>query len=153
MGYLTRYDWNPFREMRRMLDAMERSLMPSDRLLDTADENWLALDISSDDKNVIVRTAVPGVKQEDIDINVSGDVLTISAESKSEREDRRQNWHMRELRYGKFSRAVRLPEGVNVDKAEAELKDGILTVILPRSQPGPVKQIAIKAKKLLQGKN
>lgn len=155
---LTPYDrFNPFREMRRMLDAMEaamtRSLAPSDGLLTPVDASPLALDITTDENNVVVRTAVPGVREEDINVEVNGDMLTITAESKSEREDSRRNWYMREMRYGRFARSVRLPEGVNADKAEATLENGILTIKLPKSRPNPVKQIAVKAKKLLQGKN
>ncbi|NPV65780.1 MAG: Hsp20/alpha crystallin family protein [Anaerolineae bacterium] len=147
---LMRYDrFNPFREMRRMMDLVERELWPFE---DEAAVNPLALDVSSDDKHVIVRTAIPGVKQEDINIEVRDDILTISAESRAEYDEQKENWHRRELRYGKFSRAVRLPEDVNFEKAEAELENGILTIKLPKTEPSPVKKIAVKAKKLLEAK-
>jgi len=147
---LMRYDrFDPFREMRRMMEQIERELLPFEGDVEVSP---LALDISSDDKNLIVRTAVPGVKEEDINISVHDGVLTVSAESHFERDEQKENWHRRELRYGKFSRAVRLPEDVNFEKAEAELENGMLTIKLPKSEPTPVQKIAVKAKKLIEGK-
>jgi len=150
MTMLMRYDrFDPFREMRRMMEQIERELLPFEGDVEVSP---LALDISSDDKNLIVRTAVPGVKEEDINISVHDGVLTVSAESHFERDEQKENWHRRELRYGKFSRAVRLPEDVNFEKAEAELENGMLTIKLPKSEPTPVQKIAVKAKKLIEGK-
>ncbi|MBN1967690.1 MAG: Hsp20/alpha crystallin family protein [Anaerolineae bacterium] len=152
MGYLTRY--NPLRDMTRamdiMADALGRDLMPFDDEFTAP----LALDVSSDGKQVIVKTAVPGINEDDLKIEVTGDVLTISAESHSEHEeqDDERHWHMRELRYGKFSRSVRLPDEVNADKAQAELMDGVLTLTLPKVKPNPIKQIAVKARHVLDGK-
>ena len=147
---LMRYDrFDPFREMRRMMEQIERELLPFEGDVEVSP---LALDISSDDKNLIVRTAIPGVKEEDINISVHDGVLTVSAESHFERDEQKENWHRRELRYGKFSRAVRLPEDVNFEKAEAELENGMLTIKLPKSEPTPVQKIAVKAKKLIEGK-
>lgn len=140
--------YNPFREMRRMMDMLERDLLPFDS---TAESTPLALDVSSDDKTVTIRTAVPGVKEDDINIEVREGVLTISAETRSEVEDKHENWHRRELRYGKFSRSVRLPEDVDFDRADAALENGMLTISLPRTKPGPVQKIAVKARKLLEG--
>ena len=96
MGYLTRY--NPFREMRHMMDWMAddlgRDLIPADGDVTAP----LALDVSSDEKQVIVKAAVPGINEDDIKVEVSGDVLTITAETKTEHEDsdEEQHWHMRE---------------------------------------------------------
>jgi len=147
---LMRYDrFDPFREMRRMMEQIERELLPFEGDVEVSP---LALDISSDDKNLIVRTAVPGIKEEDINISVHDGVLTVSAESHFERDEQKENWHRRELRYGKFSRAVRLPEDVDFEKAEAELENGMLTIKLPKSEPTPVQKIAVKAKKLIEGK-
>jgi len=150
MTMLMRYDrFDPFREMRRMMEQIERELLPFEGDVEVSP---LALDISSDDKNLIVRTAVPGIKEEDINISVHDGVLTVSAESHFERDEQKENWHRRELRYGKFSRAVRLPEDVDFEKAEAELENGMLTIKLPKSEPTPVQKIAVKAKKLIEGK-
>ena len=149
MSYLTRFDgWDPVREMRRMMDGLwDRS--PFDEL-DTA---HMAVDVTSNEQNVVVRAELPGVKEGDIDVKVEGDLLTISAETHYEHEDKDETYHMREMRYGKFQRTVSLPDEVNADKAEANLENGVLTISLPRLHEGHVKQIEVKGKNLLKGRN
>ncbi len=155
MGYLTRSDG--LREMRRMMDQMDslwdRLFQPAERLLGDVEYGHMALDVSSNDKEVIVRAELPGVKEEDIHLSVERGLLTLSAETRAEREDKGETYHMREMRYGKLARAVQLPVEVNVDKAEAVLEDGVLTVKLPRTKETTAKQIAVKARKLISGKN
>lgn len=146
---LMRYNrYNPFRDMRQMMDMLERDLLPFD---DEVASNPLALDISSDDKSVIIRSAVPGVKEEDLSIEVKDNVLNISAETRFEQEDEQENWHRRELRYGRFSRSVRLPEDVKSGEADAQLENGMLTITIPRQTPSPAQKIAVKARKLIEG--
>jgi HSP20 family protein len=81
-----------------------------------------------------------------VDIDVQGKVLTITAESKSEREDKQGNWHVREIRFGKFMRSIPLPEEVATDNADAALENGILTVKLPKKQSSPLQKIEVKSK-------
>lgn len=147
---------DPFREMMRMMDAMrnwmERAFFaPLTTWPTLAEVGTLAVNVREDENNVVVETAIPGVSEDDIDINVQGDTLTITAEAKAGREESREGWHLRELRYGKCSRAVRLPAEVNAEKATAELSNGILTITLPKAKPSPVHKIAVKAGKLLKG--
>ena len=152
MNYLTRSSaYDPFRTMRRVLDSMEASMdtMRPGSLWSTTEVGAITMDVTSDDNAVIVRAELPGVKEEDIDIKVDNGVLTVSAETKYEHEDKQETYHLREMRYGQFSRSVRLPEEVNTEKAEAELDNGVLTITLPRSKPNPAKQIAVKARNLL----
>lgn len=153
--------YDPFAEMDRVMNQMVgqmRSLMGDalapefGEMAQRQDANLLAVDMTSNDKQVVVRTALPGLTVDDVELDVRGNVLTISAESKAEREDEGDNWHIRELRYGKFARSVMLPEEVEIDKAEAALEHGILTVTLPKVQTSPVKKIAVKAKALISGK-
>jgi len=120
-----------------------------DGLVQSQDANLLPIDMTSDENNIVVRTSVPGFSEDDVHVDVQGNVLTITAESKSERQDQQANWHIREMRYGKFARSVLLPEAVKVDKADASLENGILTVKLPKQKPSPVSKIAVKARKLL----
>ncbi len=149
-------EYDPLVEMSRMLDNMhslvDRSLAVDLPWRDQPGIYQLALDVTEDDDNVVVQTAIPGVSADDIDISVTDNVLTISAESEDRREEDGKGWHMREMRYGKFTRSVQLPAEVNIDQADAEVENGILTVTLPKTQPGPVQKIAVKAKKLLTGK-
>ena len=81
----------------------------------------------------------------DLDISVTGDVLTISGEKKREREEKEQNYHLVERSYGKFSRSVRLPSTVDPDRVEASYKDGILTITLDKTKQAKIKKIEVKA--------
>jgi HSP20 family protein len=160
MSLMRRNPYDPFedfdqimnRMLNRMRSLMDTSLVPYERgLMQREDANMLAVDMSSDDKHVVVRTALPGFSEDEVDVNVQGNVLTISAESKIEHEDQQENWHIREMRYGKFARSIVLPEEVATDKADASLENGILTVKLPKQRPNPVQKIVVKAKNLLKG--
>lgn len=150
MNSLIRYR-DPFESMvRTMQKLMDRDdTFFSDDFFFRGDS--LAIDVSTNDHEIIVKTAVPGVKEEDIKLDVQGNILTISGETRNEHEDKQQNWHIREMRYGKFSRSVRLPDEVKSDKAEATLDNGILTVTLPKAQPNPVQKIVVKARNMLTG--
>ena len=155
MSLMRRDEYDPFSNMRRMMDRMRASmglsLLPFDEEWSQfPDTNMLAVDVTSDEDKVIVRTALPGVSEDAINIDVRGNMLTITAETKSDSEDKDQNWHVREMRYGKVSRSVTLPDKVNIDKADAELENGILKIELPKTQPSPAHKIAVKAKKLLK---
>lgn len=147
MTKLVRYD--PFREMSMIRDSMLRDLSwPRLGWLDE-DSEMMALDVTENEKDITVEAVLPGVKEDDIDVRIEGDMLTISAEVKQERDEDDRGWHIRERRYGKFQRCVRLPAEVRVEQTEAELENGILTVTLPKAQPGPLHKIAVKAKNLL----
>jgi len=154
MSLIRRNQYDPFYEVNRVFDQM-RAVMNT-ALVPFGGQEWqdlnvntLAVDVTSDDKNIIVRTSIPGFKEDEVSINTQGKVLTISAESKLEREDKKENWHIREMRYGKFARSITLPDEVVADHAEATLENGILTLTLPRQQPSLAKKIAVKARDLL----
>jgi HSP20 family protein len=106
----------------------------------------LALDVFESDDDVTVRASIPGVNPDDIDISVTGDVLTIKGETSEEREEKQGNYHLRERRYGAFQRSVNLPAPVNTDKAEAEFKNGVLTLTLPKVEEVKPKSIKIRAR-------
>lgn len=143
-------DYDPFHQMERVFDRM-RGMMEGATGWPSAGS--LALNVSEDEKNIVVEASVPGLADEDIDVRVEGDMLTISGErsQRVERGGEDRQWHMIEQRYGKFQRSVRLPAEVKTDKAQADLENGILTITLPKTEPSPVKKIAVKAKKLLAG--
>jgi HSP20 family protein len=129
---------------------MDRSFLPFDDD-EASTPNSLALDITSDDNNLIIKAALPGVTESDINVQVQHGVLTITAEKHSDTEDKDKNYYRREMHYGRFERSVRLPEEVATDKADAELANGILTISLPKSKPNTMQQIAVKAKKMIKG--
>ena len=153
MSLIRRNRYDPFFDLDRMLDRM-RSVMdidwPGRELTQRTDANVLAVDMTSDENTVTVRTALPGFSEDEVKVDVQNNLLTITAESRTEREEDEANWHMREMRYGKFARSIHLPEQVTTDKAEATLENGILTVTLPKEKPGMLETITVKARNLLK---
>jgi HSP20 family protein len=99
------------------------------------------------DDEVVVKATVPGVKPDDLHITITGDVLTIRGEVKQEEEVKEEAYHIRERRYGTFSRSLPLPVPVLTDKAKAEFENGILTLTLPKAEEVRPKTIEVKAKK------
>jgi HSP20 family protein len=94
----------------------------------------------------MVKTAVPGVKPEDIDISIVGNSLTIKGETKAEEKVEKQDYILQERHYGSFERSMRLPDGVLADKTEASFKDGILTLTVPKAAEARPKTIKVQAK-------
>jgi HSP20 family protein len=109
-------------------------------------ESALAVDMYETEDVVVVKTAIPGVKAEDIDVSVTGDTLTVKAETKEEEEIQRENYLRRERRYGSYCRSVSLPGGLETDKAGADYTDGILTLTFPKAEEVKPKSIKVKTK-------
>lgn len=102
------------------------------------------IDLAESDKEVTVRVELPGVDPEDVDINVSGNVLTLHGEKKQEHEEKKQDYHYMERRYGSFHRSVQLPNSVDADKVDATYKKGILTVTLAKRPEALPRKIKVK---------
>ncbi len=95
----------------------------------------LAVDMYETDDDIIVKAALPGVREQDIEVEERDGLLTIRARCEMEEERKQFGWHIQERHYGTWQRTVQLPEPVKGDKAKAELRDGILTVTLPKVEP------------------
>ena len=93
------------------------------------------MDVTETDKEVRLQAELPGVTENDIQIDLDEDVLTIRAEKKQERREERQGVHFSERAYGTFQRSLRLPFQVNPDQVQATFENGVLTVTLPKTQP------------------
>ncbi len=93
----------------------------------------LAVDVSETEKEVVVRASVPGYTKDQVSIEVNDDVLTITAEKNEEVEEKNERYLRRERRMGRLTRTFPLPAPVADDKARAELKDGVLTLTLPKN--------------------
>jgi HSP20 family protein len=106
----------------------------------------LAVDMYETDDAVIVKTAVPGVNAEDIDISINGDILTINGETSAEEQVEEDSYIRRERRYGAFSRSVSIPVAIVAGEAEAECENGILTLTLPKAEEVKPKAIKVKAR-------
>jgi HSP20 family protein len=111
------------------------------------EETMPKMDIFEKEDKFVVKAELPGIKAEDIDISVTGDMLTIKAEKKSESEVKEENYYRREASYGSFARSIRLPSSVNVDKITASCEDGVLEIDLPKTGLVEPKKIPMGAKK------
>jgi HSP20 family protein len=140
--------WEPMGNLVSLRDAMDRMFDESFFRPLAPFGLWgdgsLAVDMYETDDSVVLKTAVPGVKGEDINISVAGDTLSVKAESKAEEEVRRENYLRRERRYGAYRRSVTLPGGLRTDKAEADFTDGVLTLTFPKAEEVKPKTIKIK---------
>ena len=105
-----------------------------------------AIDMYQTDDEVVVKAAMPGIKSDNVQINVSGDLLSIKGEIKQEEESKTKSWHIREQRWGMFERQLVLPTNVVADKAKAEFENGVLTITLPKAEEVRPKTITVKAK-------
>ena len=143
--------WEPFRDLVSLQEAMDRLFEES---FVQSRVGWpasvgmeaLAVDMYETDDAIIVKTAVPGIKPEDLDVSIVGDTLTIRGETKAEGEIKKENYIRRERRCGSFCRSLALPLPVMVDEAEAEFENGILTLTLPKAEEVKPKAIKVKAK-------
>jgi len=105
----------------------------------------LAMDIRETDEAYIVEADVPGIKKEDVKIEVNEDVLTIRGERKVEQEEKKKDYHRMERQYGSFRRSVSIPSGIQHDAVKAEFDDGVLRVTLPKREDTKPRRIEVKA--------
>ena len=141
--------WEPSRDMMTLREAM-------DRLFDDAFTRPFhlnggslgspAIDMYQTDGEVVVKVAVPGIKPEEVQISVTGDILTIKGEVNQEKEIKEKAYQMRERRWGSFERSVMLPAEVKSDQSKAVFENGILTISMPKDEKAKPKMISIKAK-------
>ncbi len=96
------------------------------------------------EKDLVLTAEVPGLQKEDVDVNILEQSVTIRGERKEEKETKEQNYHYRESSFGSFQRVVPLPVPVVAEKAKATLKDGVLTLTLPKAEPSKPKGVKIK---------
>jgi len=144
MATLTR--WDPFRELARLQEEMNRSL-GDDRLQFRAGDSvgWTpACDIYEDGEEIVVRAELAGVEPADVELRFENGVLTLKGERKLEKEDRRENYHRLELSYGTFTRAFSMPATIDSEKIRAESKQGVLHIHLPKKPEAKPKSIHVK---------
>jgi HSP20 family protein len=149
MSNLTR--WEPAREMMTLRDAMDRLFDEAfTRPFSLGNGGWAAsspaIDMYQTNDDVVVKAAMPGIRPDEVQINVTGDMLTLKGETKQVEEKKDKTYHVREQRWGSFERSVMLPTAVMADKAKAEFDNGILTITLPKAEEVRPKTITVKAK-------
>lgn len=107
-------------------------------------EGQLTLDVFQDADNIVIKSTIAGVRPEDLDISINNDMLTIKGERKKEETIKEDDYFYQECYWGAFSRSVILPMEVEADKIEAMLKDGVLTIKLPKSRKAKARKIQVK---------
>lgn len=140
--------WEPSREMMTLREAMDRLFDDAFTRPLSLREGWSApaIDMYQTDDDIVVKAALPGIKPDEVQINITGEVLHIKGETRHEEEKKEKAWHMREQRWGAFERSIMLPTDVVADKAKAEFENGVLTITLPKAEEVKPKIINIKAK-------
>jgi len=115
-----------------------------DRLFESPLTGWApALDVQEDKDNFTVRVELPGLKRDEIDVSLQNGALVISGERKEEKVSDGTEIHRQERFYGKFQRALTLPEPVAADKVKADYRDGVLTIKLPKTEEAKPKKIDV----------
>jgi len=145
--------WQRFRnEFDTMFDRFAGVGMPSlRRMFELAPEAGLginapAVDITEDDKAYKIAAELPGLAEKDIEVSVTGDILTLKGEKRQEKEEKDKNWYVSERVYGSFQRAFELPQGIDRDKIAAEFTKGVLSITLPKSAEAQKQQKKIDVK-------
>ena len=139
---------DPFLDIVNVRDTMDRMLDNYFGRSPVAFEGYgvVDLDLYQTENDVVIEASIPGINPDDINISVAGEVLTIKGEVKQEKETKEADYHIKERRYGSFSRSVTLPTQINAEKAAADFKNGILKLTLPKAENVKPKTITVKAK-------
>lgn len=142
--------WDPARDLMSLRQAMDKLMeesfiRPSGFTLELGGGS-IPLDVYQTESEVVVKATLPGIKAEEVDISIIGDMLTIKAERKEETEIKEKDYIRKENRYGMVTRSLSLPVEVQQEKAEAVFENGVLTLTLPKSEAVKPKQIKIQAK-------
>lgn len=103
-----------------------------------------AIEVADTKDAIVVKAQIPGVSKEQIQVNVSDNTLTIKGETKKEEKEEGKNYYRQEFHYGAFARTITLPTAVQGEKAEAQLKDGVLQITIPKSEQAKAKEIPIQ---------
>jgi HSP20 family protein len=143
--------WAPIRELDGMCNAMDR-LYEEGFPGPLTRARWdvpsaPGMDLYQTDEAVVIKMGLPGVEPGDIQVSVTYGVLTVRGEVKEEKEEKEKTYHLRERRFGSFSRSVKLPSNVNVEKSDAQFENGVLTLTLPKAEEAKPRTIAVKTKK------
>jgi HSP20 family protein len=154
MTMITRID--PFHELATLQDRFNSFF---ENLADTSGKDQLAagtfvpaVDVYEDEHNLVLKLEIPGVNEDDIKVSLENSTLTVGGERKFEKEEKEENFHRIERRYGSFTRTFRLPNTVDAEKVDAAYEKGILRITLAKRAEAKPRQIKVgSGQKTLQG--
>ena len=147
--------WHPFDGLRREVDRLFEDFgagiwrAPSRRSLSDVEPFWRreltfgtmpAVDVVENDKAYEITAELPGMDEKNVEVQFSDGVLTINGEKQEDKEEKKKDYYMSERRYGSFRRSFEVPDGVDVEKIEANFKNGVLSVTLPKSPEAQKKE-------------
>ncbi len=144
MTMITR--WDPFRDINQLQGSLNRLFQDYNRGSDeltTSGSFVPAVDVYDDEHNLVLKMEVPGVDQKDIDIRLENNTLTVRGERNFEKEEKEENFHRIERRYGTFSRSFTLPNSVDTEKVNANYENGVLKISLAKRAEAKPKQIKV----------
>lgn len=126
----------PFALMRRMTDEMDRVIGEFGFSRGSENPVWApAIEVAERDGNYVVRAEIPGVKADEVKLEITDDEIVLQGERKNEREETKGDVHMTERQYGRFYRRLPLPEGARLDEARARFDNGVLEITVPLEEP------------------
>jgi HSP20 family protein len=141
--------WNPFRELEDVSNRLNSLFGKLPARTETGTDmlavaDWMpTVDISETDAGYLIKAEIPEVKKEDVKVNIQDGMLTISGERHQEKEEKSQKFHRIERAYGSFSRSFRMPDDADENTVNAEFKDGMLNVTLPKSKKAETKSVSV----------
>ncbi len=141
--------WEPARELNTIQSEMNRLFntyfdAPPGNGGTSGQRRWLPpMDLVETEDSFVLRADLPGLSEEDVNIELEDNVLTISGQRKSEHEERKEGFHRVERAYGSFSRSLTLPEGVNAEAIKANFDRGVLEVQIPKPEERKPRKVAI----------
>jgi HSP20 family protein len=128
-----------------MSDQFSREIPEENTASDMeSNEGQLTIDVYQTDNDIVIKSTIAGVKPEDLDVSINNDMLTIRGERKNDEQVSEENYYYQECYWGSFSRSVILPIDVVADKIEASMKNGILTVRMPKADSNKSKKIQVR---------
>jgi HSP20 family protein len=141
--------WHPMRELQSMRDMMDRFFQDAFSGFGSGQLSGqgFPVDVAENDNAYLVRASLPGIKPEDIDISVEGNMLTIRGETRTDQEQQGQGqrWIRREHRDVSFYRSMTLPSSINADQVQANYENGMLTLTLPKSESAKARHIQVQS--------
>jgi HSP20 family protein len=150
--------WDPFRELGLLQDRMNRLFQDFSGGAGRGEEGLAAatfvppVDVYEDEHAITLKMEVPGIEQKDIDIRLENSTLSVRGERKFEKEEKEENFHRIERRYGSFFRSFSLPTAVDTENVTADYDHGVLKIRLPKRAEAKPKQIKVNVGQKLEGK-
>ena len=134
-----------FRDIETLKDRLDHIFTDARLARETGTNDAMAppVDVQETEDKIVVKATMPGIKSEDVEVQIDRDVLTIRGKSQERRDETNGTWHIHERRFGSMYRSFTLPSPVKEDEAEATMRDGVLEVHLPKAEAATGKRITV----------